>query len=60
MPFILFTKSFYKSFKTHSYFFNYICVNYNQSQLIVIIYLLSEVGDFGFAIPENITKNTDF
>ena len=60
MPFILFTKSFCKSFKTHSSFFNYMYINYNRSQLIVVVYLSSEVGDFGFAMPENIAKNTDF
>jgi hypothetical protein len=35
-------------------------INYNRSQLIVVVYLSSEVGDFGFAMPENIAKNTDF
>jgi hypothetical protein len=35
-------------------------INYNGSQLIVVVYLSSEVGDFGFAMPENIAKNTDF
>jgi hypothetical protein len=29
-------------------------INYNRSQLIVVVYLSSEVGDFGFAMPENI------
>jgi hypothetical protein len=38
----------------------YIYIYYNRPQLIVVVNLSSEVGDFGFAIPENIAKNTDF
>jgi hypothetical protein len=60
VPFILFPKSFYKKFETHSSFFNYVRIDYNRSQLIVIAYLLSKVGDFRFAVPENIAKNTEF
>jgi hypothetical protein len=60
VPFILFAKSLYKSFKTHTSFFNYIHINYNMLYLIVVAYLSSEVGDFSFAMPETIAKNTEF
>jgi hypothetical protein len=49
VPFILFTKSFYKMLKTHSSFFNCVRINCNRSQLIVAAYLLSKIEDFGFA-----------
>jgi hypothetical protein len=50
VSFILFTKSFCKSFKTHSSFFNCISINYDRSQLIVVADLSSEAGDFGFPV----------
>jgi hypothetical protein len=59
LPFIFFTKSFYKGFKIHSSFFNYVCINCNGSQSIVAAYLLRKAGDFGFAVPECIAKNTE-
>jgi hypothetical protein len=62
VPFILFAKSLYKSFKTHTSFFNYIYIYiyYSMLYLIVVAYLSSEAGDFSFAMPETIAKNTEF
>jgi hypothetical protein len=38
----------------------YIYINYSMLHLIVVAYLSSEAGDFSFAMPETIAKNTEF
>jgi hypothetical protein len=35
-------------------------LNYIRFQFIITEKLGNKVGDFGFAMPENIAKNTDF